>query len=74
MFAKTKISLSAAIILGVLGTASAALAANEHDDSVSGAQAARQVGNALPWWWNSSDAGKAYGFAAETRRPSHARR
>jgi hypothetical protein len=74
MFTKTKIALAVAMVLGVLGTASAALAANEHDDSVSATQAARQVGNPLPWWWNSSDPGKAYGFAAETHRPSHARR
>jgi hypothetical protein len=58
MFNKTKIALSVAMVLGVLGTASAALAANEHDDSVGGPEAARQVGNPLPWWWNSSGAGR----------------
>ena len=55
MFRKTKIALAIAM---VLGAASAALASNEHDDSVSGAQAAREHGNPLPWWWNSSDHGR----------------
>jgi hypothetical protein len=70
MFSKTKIALCVAL---ALGTASAALAANEHDDSVSEAQAAREAqGNALPWWWNSpaqgrgsfAQAGNAYGYVA----------
>jgi hypothetical protein len=64
MFTKTKIALSVAMVLGVLGTASAALAANEHDDSVGGREAARQVGNPLPWWWNSADTCRA-AFAYE---------
>jgi hypothetical protein len=59
MFSRTKIALSVAMVLGVLGTASAALASNEHDDSVGGRDAARQVGNPLPWWWNSADGGRA---------------
>jgi hypothetical protein len=77
MFNKTKIALSVAMVLGVLGTASAALAANEHDDSVGGREAARQVGNPLPWWWNAPSGAKAYGFAGsvgQTHRPSHDRR
>jgi Spy/CpxP family protein refolding chaperone len=68
MFSKTKIALAAALILGA---ASAAVAANEHDDSVSEAQAMReQHGNPLPWWWNTppqgrasvANAGNAFGF------------
>jgi hypothetical protein len=70
MFSKTKIALCVAL---VLGTASAALAANEHDESVSEAQAAREAkGPQLPWWWNTpaqgrggfAQAGNAYGYVA----------
>jgi hypothetical protein len=66
----TKIALAAAL---VLGAASAALASNENDQSVSGAQAAREMnGNPLPWWWNVpaqgagsfAQAGNAYGYVA----------
>jgi Spy/CpxP family protein refolding chaperone len=60
MFSKTKIALAAAL---VLGAASAALAANEHDDSVSEAQAMREHGNPLPWWWNVPAQGRASAFA-----------
>ena len=60
MFSKIKIALSAALILG---TASVALAANEHDDSVSETQALREHGNPLPWWWNTPAQGRAAGFA-----------
>ena len=69
MFSKTKIALAAALILGA---ASAAVAANEHDDSVSETQAMReQHGNPLPWWWNTppqgrasvANAGNAFGFS-----------
>jgi hypothetical protein len=61
MFSKTKIVLSAALILG---TASVALAANEHDDSVSEGQAMREMhGNPLPWWWNVPAQGRASAFA-----------
>jgi hypothetical protein len=60
MFSKTKIALSAALILG---TASVALAANEHDDSVSETQALREQGNPLPWWWNAPAQGRASSFA-----------
>jgi hypothetical protein len=56
MFTKTKIALSAALILGA---ASAALASNEHDQSVSETQAVRESGNPLPWWWNSPANGRA---------------
>ena len=67
MSSKTKIVLCVAL---VLGTASAALASNENDQSVSEAQAAREAkGSQLPWWWNSpaqgrgsfAQAGNAYG-------------
>jgi len=85
MFSKIKIALSAALILG---TASAALAANEHDDSVSEAQALReQHGNPLPWWWNApaqgraaglanaANAGSAYGYlASQTTQGNHSRK
>jgi hypothetical protein len=61
MFSKTKMALSAVLILG---TASVALAANEHDDSVSEGQAMREMhGNPLPWWWNAPDQGRAGAFA-----------
>jgi hypothetical protein len=67
MSSKMKIVLSAALILGA---ASAALAANEHDDSVSETQAMREHGNPMPWWWNAppqgrasmANAGNAFGF------------
>jgi len=74
MFSKTKIAFCVAL---VLGTASAALAGNDIDESVSSAQAAREMhGNPLPWWWNSSvqgrgsfaHAGTAYGYVAS---PTH---
>jgi hypothetical protein len=86
MFSKTKIALCASLILG---TASAALASNENtnDQSVSEAQAAREMhGNPLPWWWNApaqgrgsfAQAGSAYGYVASptqledlSRRKSH---
>jgi hypothetical protein len=70
MFSKTKIALCVAL---VLGTASAALAGNDIDESASEAQAAREAGgNQLPWWWNTpaqgrgsfAHAGNAYGYVA----------
>jgi hypothetical protein len=70
MYGKTKIVLCVAL---VLGTASAALASNENDQSVSEAQAAREAkGPQLPWWWNTpaqgrgsvAQAGNAYGYVA----------
>ena len=70
MFTKTKIALAVAM---VLGAASAALAYNEHDDSVSETEASRQVGNPLPWWWNSPPTGRAaFGYApgAFARQPA----
>jgi hypothetical protein len=60
MLTKTKIVLAAALILG---TVSVALAANEHDDSVSETQALREHGNPLPWWWNAPAQGRASSFA-----------
>jgi len=84
MLTKTKVVLAAALILGA---ASAALAANEHDESVSEAQAAHEMnGNPLPWWWNApaqgrssfSNGGNAFGFVAspiqaESGKKSHKR-
>jgi hypothetical protein len=56
MFSKTKIVLSAALILG---TASVALAGNDIDESVSEGQAMREMhGNPLPWWWNAPAQGR----------------
>jgi hypothetical protein len=61
MFSKTKIALSAVLILG---TASAALASNENDNQVSEGQAMREMhGNPLPWWWNAPAQGRASAFA-----------
>jgi hypothetical protein len=77
MLSKTKIALCVAL---VLGTASAALAANEHDDSVSESQAAREAnGNPLPWWSNVpaqgrgsfAQAGNAYGYVAVPTQQEH---
>jgi hypothetical protein len=66
MFTKTKIALAAALILSA---GSAALASNENDGSVSGAQAAREMQqNPLPWWLNSSDHGRG-AFAYQPGRP-----
>ena len=73
MFSKTKIGLSAALILG---TASVAVAGNDIDESVSEGQAMREMQrNPLPWWWNApaqgrgsfaraGNAGDAYAYAA----------
>jgi hypothetical protein len=70
MFTKTKTGLSVAIVLGALATASAALAGNAHNDSASGARAARQAHqNPLPARWNSSDAGRG-AFAYESPNPT----
>jgi hypothetical protein len=56
MFSKTKIALSAALILG---TASVALAGKDSDESVSEGQAMREMhGNPLPWWWNAPVQGR----------------
>jgi hypothetical protein len=61
MFSRTKIVLSAAIILG---TASVALAGNDIDESVSEGQAMREMhGNPLPWWWNNPVKGRGSDFA-----------
>jgi hypothetical protein len=84
MFTKTKIAL---VVLGMVGAAYAALASNEHDQSVSEAQAAREAkGPQLPWWWNTpaqgrgsfAQAGNAYGYVASptqqgvpSRKKSH---
>jgi hypothetical protein len=84
MSSKTKIALCVAL---VLGSASAALAGNDIDESVSEAQAAREMhGNPLPWWWNApaqgrgsfAQAGNANGYVASrtqqedlSRKKSH---
>lgn len=69
MFSKTKIALSVALILGA---ASAALASNEHDQSTSETQAAREMGNPLPWWWNAPTTGRgAFAFAYQPAKPQH---
>ena len=89
MFSKTKIGLSAALILG---TASVAVAGNDIDESVSEGQAMREMhANPLPWWWNtpaqvrggfarSGNAGDAYGFVVTptqqegvSRKKNHSR-
>jgi hypothetical protein len=73
MFTKMKIALSVALIIGA---ASAALA-NDIDESVSEAQAMREMhGNPLPWWWNTpvqgrgsvANAGNTYGYVASPTR------
>jgi hypothetical protein len=73
VFSKTKIALSAALILG---TASVALAGNDIDVNPSEGQATREMhGNPLPWWWNNpvqgrgslaqaGNAGNDYGYVA----------
>jgi hypothetical protein len=63
MFTKTKIALSAVLILGA---ASAALA-SDRDDSVSEAQATRETyQNPLPWWWNTPVQGRGSSFKADS--------
>ena len=68
MLTKTMTALAATLLLSAT---SVALASNEHDESVSEAQAAHEMnGNPLPWWWNapaqgrssSSNGGNAFGF------------
>ena len=80
MFSKTNIALCVAL---VLGSASAALAGNDIDESVSEGQAMREMhGNPLPWWWNAppqgrssfAQAGNSFGYAAiptQQQTPSH---
>ena len=73
MFANTKMVVAAAMIFG----ATSAALANDIDQSASGAQVERESRQSqLPWWWNgqtpTGNAGGAYGFAPETRKP-HAR-
>jgi|SoimicmetaTmtHMA_FD_contig_31_7352128_length_379_multi_2_in_0_out_0_1 hypothetical protein len=66
---KILIAVSTAAVVGFLGLAQAALA-NEVDDSVSAAQAAREArGNPLPWWWNQPNQG-AGSYAYQPVQPS----
>jgi hypothetical protein len=71
MLTKTTIALAAAAALFV-GVTSAA-SANEIDESVSSAQAARESqGNQLPWWWNQkqpANPSSAYG-SVPTSKPA----
>lgn len=80
MFSRTEIALCVALILG---TASAALASNENDQSVSEAQAAREAkGPQLPWWWNTpaqgrasfAQSGNAYGYVVPTQQENLSRK
>jgi hypothetical protein len=75
MLTKTMTALAATLLLSAT---SVALASNEHDESVSEAQAAREMnGNPLPWWWNApaqgrgsfSNGGNAFGFVASPVQP-----
>ena len=77
MFTNMKIAIAAGLILG---TASAALASNEHDQDVSEGQAMREMhGNPLPWWWNVptqgrgsfANAGNAYGYVVIPTQRDH---
>jgi hypothetical protein len=67
---RTFVVVSAAVVVGFLGLASAALA-NDIDVSASGAEAAREMrGNPLPWWWNTPNQG-AGSYAYQPVQPSH---
>jgi hypothetical protein len=71
MFTKTKTALSVAIVLGVLGTASAALAGDQTEErggyvlpgSMDGVNPAYH-----PDIFGNADAAKAYGFVASPSR------
>jgi ABC-type sugar transport system substrate-binding protein len=71
MFTKTKTALSVAIVLGALGTASAALAGDQTDErggyvlpgSTDGVNPVYH-----PGIFGNADAAKAYGFVASPRR------
>jgi hypothetical protein len=80
MLTKTMTALAATLLLSAT---SVALASNEHDESVSEAQAAREAnGNPLPWWWNApahnrssvSNGGDALGFVASPIQPESGRK
>jgi hypothetical protein len=75
MFTTTKTALSVAIVLGALGTASAALAGDQTDErggyvlpgSMDGVNPVYH-----PGIFGNADAAKAYGFAASPRRKHRA--
>jgi Spy/CpxP family protein refolding chaperone len=80
MLTKTMTALAATLLLSAT---SVALASNEHDESVSDAQAAREANeNLLPWWWTASphdrssfsNGGNALGFVASPIRPESGRK
>jgi hypothetical protein len=62
------LAVSTAAVVGFLGLASAALA-NDIDTSASAAQAAREHGNPLPWWWNTNNQA-AGSYAYQPIQPS----
>jgi hypothetical protein len=75
MLTKTMTALATTLLLSAT---SVALASNEHDESVSEAQAAHEAhGNPLPWWWNapaqdrnsSSNGGNSFGLVASPIQP-----
>jgi hypothetical protein len=68
---RTIVAVSAAVVVGFLGLASAALA-NDIDVSAGGAEAAQERGNPLPWWWNTPNQG-AGSYAYQPVQPSHGR-
>lgn len=79
MLTKTMTALAATLLLSATSVA----LANERDESVSEAQAAREAnGNPLPWWWNIpaqdrssySNGGNALGFVASPIQPESGRK
>jgi hypothetical protein len=81
MFTRTKIALSAAMVLGALGTASAAWAGSDNDgDSGLGGFVIRGSTDGVNPVYHQDvfgNAGKAYGYAvlpSQKHAPSHGRR
>jgi hypothetical protein len=81
MFTKTKVALSVAMVLGALGTASAAWAGSKDDDGSGGGgfviRGSTDGVNPVYHRDIFGDAGKAYGYAvlpSQKHRPSHDRR
>jgi hypothetical protein len=71
MFTKTKTALSVAIVLGALGSASAALA-SDHEDQSGGFVMPGSMDGVNPVYhpdiFGNADAAKAYGFVASPSR------